>query len=149
MLTLRTFVAVSAMLLSSSAFAQSITGVQGQTPAEREVRAAEDQMHKAYVAGDKELFRSLYTDDSTFTYSRGETVSRDERVRRLGAFKDLRDEIASIKVVGDVALVRCISRYSNQTQPGETQITILRVWQQRAGKWQVLAFQSTPVVSAK
>jgi len=140
-------VVVLSMLLtgSSTVPAQQITGVSGQTPIEREVRAAEGQMHKAYVAGDQALFRSLYAEDSTFTYSSGITVGREERVKGLRAFKDLRDEIVSIKVLGDVALVRCISRYSNATAAGETQITILRVWRKQNGKWQVVVFQSTPL----
>jgi uncharacterized protein (TIGR02246 family) len=139
----------AAVSMSGSAVAGQVTGVQGQTPTEREVRAAEEQMHKAYATGDKALFSSLYADDSTFTYSRGETVGRDERVKRFSEpFKNLRDEIVSIKVLGDIALVRCLSKYSNATTTGDTEITILRVWQKRQGKWVVVAFQSTPVTRA-
>ena len=45
-----------------------------QNAAEREIRSAEEQMHAAYVRADKKLFRSLYADDSTFTYWTGQTV---------------------------------------------------------------------------
>lgn len=129
----------------------SITGVAGQSAAEKEVRAAEEQMHEAYVTGNVPLFASLYAEDSTFTYSSGATVSGKERTNALkeqadaGAFKDLRDEIVSIRVLRDVALVRCISRYTNITTPGESHLNILRVWHKRDGKWQVVAFQSTAV----
>lgn len=147
MLSSRVLASVSIVWLCAyAAHAEQLTGVQGQSPSEREVRAAEEQMHKAYATGDRTLFASLYADDSTFTYSRGETVGREERVTRFSEpFKNLRDEIVSIKVLGDVALVRCLSRYSNTTRPGDTELTILRVWQKRQGKWVVVAFQSTPI----
>ena len=149
MVILRMLIGACLVLSGSVVSAQSIAGVQGRTTAEREVRAAEDQMHKAYVAGDKEAFRNMYTDDSTFTYNSGLTVDRETRVKGLYAFKDLNDEILSITMAGsDVALVRCISKYSNATQPGTTHLTILRVWHKRNGKWQVLAFQSTVVRQA-
>ena len=122
----------------------SISGERGRTAAEQEVRAAEELMHKAYVAGDAKAFRGLYTDDSTFTYSSGSTVGPDERAKSVRAFPDLKDEIVSIKVLGDLALVRCISEYSNTKGTAKDRITVLRVWQKRGGKWQVVAFQATP-----
>jgi uncharacterized protein (TIGR02246 family) len=140
---------VGVLSLTTASDAQEITGYAGNTPAEREVRAAEERMHQAYVAGDAKAFRSLYADDSTFTYSTGRTVGPDERVKDLRAFKNLRDEIVSIKMIGtDVALVRCISQYANATTPGESRITILRVWQKRDGQWKVIAFQGTPLTAA-
>jgi uncharacterized protein (TIGR02246 family) len=132
----------------------SITGVAGATPAAREVRAAEERMHQAYVTGDVALFASLYAEDSTFTYNNGRTVTGRERVEAFkkqaatpGAFKDLRDEIVSITMLSDtIALVRCTSRYTLVSQPGVTaHLNILRVWQKRGGRWQVVAFQSTAV----
>ncbi|MGE0462501.1 MAG: nuclear transport factor 2 family protein [Vicinamibacterales bacterium] len=134
--------------------AQSITGAAGQTPAEREVRAAEEQMHKAYASGDVALFTSLYAADGTFTYSRGATVTSQQRIKDFATqakerrFTDLRDEIVSITVLGDVALVRCISRYSNPGGAPDSHLTILRVWHRRGGRWQVVAFQSTAVRAA-
>lgn len=134
--------------------AQSINGAAGQTPAEREVRAAEEQMHRAYVSGDVPLFSSLYAADGTFTHSRGTTVTSQQRIADFAAqakekrFTDLRDEIVSITVLGDVALVRCISRYSNPGGAPPSHLTILRVWHKRGGRWQVVAFQSTAVRAA-
>jgi uncharacterized protein (TIGR02246 family) len=128
-----------------------ITGTTGQTVSEKEVRTAEEQMHRAYVTGDVALFSSLYSEDATFTYNSGQTVGAKERVARFaeqaksGAFKDLRDDIVSIATIGDVALVRCVSRYSSASGSGESHLTILRVWHKRNGRWQVVAFQSTAV----
>jgi uncharacterized protein (TIGR02246 family) len=149
--------AVAAVLLMASSAAQAqvsrgISGATGRTALEREVRAAEEQMHRAYVTGDVQVFASLYADDSTFTYNSGVTVTGKQRIEDFkkqaaaGGFKDLRDEIVSITTLGDaVALVRCTSRYSTQSRSGEAHLNILRVWHKRNGRWQVVAFQSTAV----
>lgn len=142
-------VALAATGRDASGQSASITGAAGSTALEREVRAVEEQMHKAYASGDVSLFASLYADDSTFTYNRGVTVTGKQRTAdfatqaKEGRFKDLRDEIVSITVLGDVALVRCVSRYSNPAPAPESHLNILRVWHKRGGRWQVVAFQST------
>lgn len=146
---------LAATAASADQSAARFAGVAGQTAAEREVRAAEEQMHQAYVTGDVALFSSLYAEDGTFTYNSGETVSAKERAvrfveqARTGSFGDLRDEIVSIKVLRDVALVRCTSRYRSRTGAADTHLNILRVWQKRAGRWQVVAYQSTAVRPAQ
>lgn len=128
-----------------------ITGATGQTAAEKEVRAAEEQMHNAYVTGDVPLFGRLYADGATFTYNSGRTVLKQARLddfatqAKAKAFRDLRDEIVSITVMGDVALARCTSRYSSLDTGKEVQLNILRVWHRVGGRWQVAAFQSTAV----
>jgi uncharacterized protein (TIGR02246 family) len=133
------------MVAAAPSSAQQIAGVTGNTAAEKEVRAAEEQMHNAYVSGDHKLFRNLFADDSTFTASNGTTIGPDRRVKGLRAYKDLQDEVVSIKVLGDVALVRTISRYASAEGKERAHLTILRVWHKRDGRWQVVAYQATSV----
>lgn len=112
--------------------------------AEREIRAAEQSMHEAYVKGDRTRFRALYADDATFTYSSGRTVGVDERVRGLGAFPDLRDSVAGVRIYGGAtAIVTMQSEYADSGRP--VRLQIIRVWVKQGTAWKVAAFQSTPV----
>lgn len=102
-------------------------------------------MHRAYVDHDTALFASLYADDATFTYSRGELVGKDERVKRFNApFVGLQDMVQKIRIYDDVAIVNALSTYPNAARTRIVAIQITRVWQKRNGRWQVVAFQSTP-----
>jgi uncharacterized protein (TIGR02246 family) len=115
--------------------------------AEKEIRAVEQQMHDAYAKGDQRLFASLYADDATFTYSGGKTVGKDERVKALTApFKNLKDEIQNVRVWGGTAVVNDRTDYDAQATGQHVALQVLRVWLKRDGKWQVVAFQSTPIV---
>jgi len=117
-----------------------------QNAAEREIRSAEEQMHAAYVRGDKKLFRSLYTDDSTFTYFNGMTVGPDERVSDLRAYPDLRDTVQRIRIFGDAAVVTMQSEFADQPRSADARRQISRVWIKRSGTWRVVSFQSTSIV---
>jgi uncharacterized protein (TIGR02246 family) len=116
-----------------------------QNAAEREIRSAEEQMHAAYVRADKKLFRSLYADDSTFTYWTGQTVGPDERVSDLRAYPDLRDTVQRIRIYGDVAIVTLRSEYADPPRPGNAHRQFTRVWVKRGGMWRVVLFQSTAI----
>jgi uncharacterized protein (TIGR02246 family) len=116
-----------------------------QTAAEREIRSAEEQMHAAYVRGDKKLFRNMYADDSTFTYWTGQTVGPDERVSDLRAYPDLRDTVQRIRIYGDVAIVTLRSEYADPPRQGNAHRQFTRVWVKTRRMWRVVLFQSTAI----
>lgn len=116
------------------------------TAGDAEIRRVEQQMHDAYVKHDVSLFASLYADDSTFTYSSGEVSGKAERVKRFTApYTDLKDDLQQIRISGDTAIVNDRSDYSS-SKGEHVALQITRVWLNRSGKWQVAAFQSTPIV---
>jgi uncharacterized protein (TIGR02246 family) len=132
-------------LAMAVAFSGGVWAWAADAAAEREIRAVEQQMHDAYVRHDVPLFASLYADDSTFTYSTGRTVGKNERVAGFTAqFSDLKDDLQRVRVYGDVAIVNDRSDYTNASKQ-HVAIQITRVWMKRGGKWQVVAFQSTPI----
>jgi uncharacterized protein (TIGR02246 family) len=114
--------------------------------AEREVRAAEQQMHEAYVKHDVVSFAKLYAEDATFTYSTGRVVGKVERVKDFTyPFTDLKDDLQNVRIYGDIAIVNDRSDYTANNSPEHVAIQITRVWRKQPGGWQVVAFQSTPV----
>jgi uncharacterized protein (TIGR02246 family) len=117
-----------------------------ESPAEKEVRAAEQQMHDAYVKHDVALFAKLYAEESTFTYASGQVVGKAERVKGFTyPFTDLKDEIQKVRVYGDFAIVNDRSDYTAHNTPDHVAIQITRVWRKQGGAWRVVAFQSTPI----
>jgi uncharacterized protein (TIGR02246 family) len=116
------------------------------SPAEREVRAAEQQMHDAYVKHDVALFAKLYTEDATFTYSTGKVVGKAERVKDFTyPFTDLKDDLQKVRIYGEFAIVNDRSDYTAHSSPDHVAIQITRVWRKGPSGWRVVAFQSTPI----
>ena len=119
---------------------------------EQAVLRAEDQITEAIAKGDADTLEKLWAPDYTFINPAGMLLTRDRRLRlmRSGVWKPdsyTRDDIR-IRVFGNTAVVTYhaieIGSMRGTGIPPERRGTT--VWVKRAGTWQAVAQETTPVV---
>lgn len=123
-------------------------------PRERAVLAALKTFEDAVLAGDTVTLKRVWADEYTFINARGTLVTR---AQRLANFASRATEVAealnrreiTVRVYGDNAVVRQLftlrGRYSGRVTDTEVWCSFVWVW--RAGRWQMVANQLTPVVA--
>lgn len=145
---MRTFIVAAFLAIPVIASAQptlTFAPTVSASPAAQEVRGMERQMHEAYFNGDMRRIRSLYADDSTFTFQTGRTLGPDERIKALRARPDLRTTVDNVRLYGDSTAIvngKVVLDVADGTQ---TRMQVVRVWVKQGGAWKVAAFQSTPL----
>ena len=109
----------------------------------------------AVLAGDTVTLKRIWADEYTFINARGMLVTR---AQRLANFASRATEVAQalnrreiiVQVYGDNATVRQLftlrGRYSGKVLDSEVRCSFVWVW--RAGRWQMVFNQLTPVVSS-
>ena len=128
---------------------------QPRGPRERAVLAALKTYEDAVLAGDTVTLKRIWADEYTFINARGMVVTR---AQRLANFASRATEVAEalnrreiiVQVYGDNATVRQLftlrGRYSGKVLDSEVRCSFVWVW--RAGRWQMVFNQLTPVVAS-
>jgi ketosteroid isomerase-like protein len=128
---------------------------------EREIRELEAQLNRAVVEGDRAFFERVLAADFTHTNHTGKFKTRAEWMaeNKFASSKEEPkpgktsyvvfdvDDLA-VRTYGETAVVTGRSTPKGQNAKGEPirgQYRFLRVWVQRQGKWQVVAFQGTRI----
>jgi uncharacterized protein (TIGR02246 family) len=117
------------------------------------VKALEVERFQAQEKNDFAALERLLADDLVYTHSSGNVDSKASYIESLRSGKSrylkiVTDEI-KVRVAGDVALIHGRGVFTLETnvngQKGENplKLSFLDVWQKRAGKWQMIAWQST------
>jgi hypothetical protein len=120
-----------------------------QTPAEKEVASAVDNLMKGFVDADKNLLDILTAEELIYGHSSGKVQNKTEFIDEVVSGKPLDYlkidlEGQTIKVTGKIAVVRHIfnAETSSGGTPGKLRIGIMQVWQNQKGKWKLLARQA-------
>ena len=108
---------------------------------------------QAILAGDVGELARMWTDDYTFINPQGVLVTRAQRLANfasgntnVGVIDDERE--ITVRVYGDMAVVQNLStlRGTFSGAPTDTDLRGTFVWVRRAGRWQLVTNQLTPVV---
>ena len=120
--------------------------------AEQEIRVLLDELAAAHLRGDADALDRLRADDIVFTTADGRAL---EKAEMQGAQGDLvlpmyvHDDVR-VRVYGDAAVatgrIRSEGTFRGQPRGGRTRFR--RVFVRRGGRWQLVANQLTPIVSA-
>jgi ketosteroid isomerase-like protein len=129
--------------------------------AEREIRALEAQLSRAVVAGDRAFFERVLAADFTHISHAGKFKTRaewmaEEKVEnRQGkpqagktTYEAFDVDDLAVRIYGETAVVTGRSTPKGRNARGEPirgQYRFLRVWVQRDGRWQAVAFQGTRI----
>jgi len=123
-------------------------------PRERSVLAALKTFEDAVVVGDTVTLKRVWADEYTFINARGTLVTRAQRLANFASgatdvAEALNRRDITVRVYGDNATVRQLftlrGRYSGRVTDTEVWCSFVWVW--RAGRWQMVANQLTPVVA--
>ncbi len=113
------------------------------------VKAAELQRFEAGVKVDLDLLGKLLGDDLTYTHSTGALQTKAQLLADLKSgklqFKKIEPGDLQVRVFGATALINGTAKFSVVSN-GEAKDVNLRftdVWVNRAGRWQMVAWQST------
>ena len=122
-------------------------------PRERAVLDAVEAYHRALIAKDAKALERIYASDYTFINDKGQLVTRAQRLANLAsqstqvaAIDNVRE--MTVRVFGDHALVqnRMTLRGQYSGRPTDTDARVGYLWAWRAGRWQLVTNQVTPVL---
>ena len=153
---MKRFVPITLLIISaiSMAAAQSRTGkftIAGRTAAEkteRELRALEEKRRQAIKEGDEKTLDQIYADDFSAIAGSGQLITKDQLMsvfkRNDPRINFLTDEI-SVRIFGSTAIFtgRLVGKTPNGEVVSASRFT--HVFVKRAGRWQCVAGQSTPL----
>jgi hypothetical protein len=158
---MRRFILILASGIAALSFASARSEDDRNVRAEREVRELENQLGRAVVQGDRAFFERVLAADFTHTSHAGKFKTRAEWMAETKSASPKEaprsgktsytvfdvDDLA-VRVYGETAVVTGRSTPKGQNAKGEPirgHYRFLRVWVQRQGKWQVVAFQGTRI----
>ena len=129
----------------------STTEALSQSADEKAVAAAIENLRKAMIAGDPAQLKSITTADLSYGHSNALLENQDEFVDQFvtgkSVFKTIKLSDQSIKIVGDVAVVRhrLTADTNNSNVTGTVDLSILLVWKKQKGEWKLLARQAVKI----
>jgi uncharacterized protein (TIGR02246 family) len=138
------------LLLACAAFGEDVSQ---QADARAEVDKMQDEYLAALLDSDVAKLAKIWTDDYTFTSSRGMFLSKDDQLKNYetGAteLRSIKETDHDIRLYGDdtaivTGQVTLQAKYSGQ--PGSGDYRYIIVWVKRGDRWQVAASQITPIV---
>ena len=121
--------------------------------AKDQVGVATERLRLAMISPDAVALAALLADELSYGHSDGKIDTKASITASLldGASDFVNVELSeqTVAVVGDVALVRhrLVADTNDSGKPGHVTLKILLVWQQRAGKWVLLARQAVRVAA--
>jgi ketosteroid isomerase-like protein len=121
------------------------------TDAIQDIHDLEERRRAAMIAADVAALDTLCADELAYTHSNASVDGKADYIAKVGnGFFDYRELTFSdqqIRLVGEVALVtgRMTGDIVMGGQPRKLNGQTTVVWIRNAGRWQMLAFQSTPV----
>jgi ketosteroid isomerase-like protein len=127
--------------------------VQTAADVEREVREADAERVRALLANDFPALERILADDLTYVHSNGhlDTKTSYIDVLRSGATRYLTMDMSdvSVRALGEAAVIN--ATFNARVQVGDREINptprVLIVYARRAGRWQMVAWQSTPIAT--
>jgi ketosteroid isomerase-like protein len=158
---MRRFILILAAGIAAVSVSSGRSDEDRNTRAEREVRELEDRLNRAVVEGDRAFFERVLAPDFTHTSHTGKFKSRSEWMaeNKFASSKEEPkpgktsyvvfdvDDLA-VRIYGETAVVTGRSTPKGRNSKGEPirgQYRFLRVWVQRQGQWQVVAFEGTRI----
>lgn len=143
------FIVVLAVLLSAAA-----AGLRAAQPAgtEAELRALEEKLARAWVAGDRPFIEGLLAADWSVTDAAGQVLTKDQVLTQTFASSERTiDSMAiddvRVRLLGSTAVVtgrtRATGRYRGQS--GSAILRFTDVFAQRDGHWQIVASHGSAV----
>ena len=118
----------------------------------QDIRALEDRRYKAMVSADRPVLEELLADDLIYTHSNAVIDSKQSYIDGIlggkWAYAAAERPVENIDVFGDCARVTGHVRLTLKNADGTTRGVngrFLNLWLKRNGKWQLAAWQSTPI----
>ena len=118
----------------------------------QDIRALEDRRYKAMVSADRPVLEELLADDLIYTHSNAVIDTKQSYIDGIlggkWAYAAAERPIENIDVFGDCARVTGHVRLTLKNPDGTTRGVngrFLNLWLKRNGKWQLAAWQSTPI----
>jgi len=130
----------------------STTQVLSQSADEKAVASAVEKLRKAMVAGDPASLKAIVAEDLSYGHSNALLENREEFIDQFvtgkSVFKTINLTEQTIKIVGDVAVVRhrLTGDTNNSNVPGKVDLSILMVWKKQNGDWKLLARQAVKIL---
>jgi uncharacterized protein (TIGR02246 family) len=128
--------------------------VQTAADVEREVREADAGRVKALLANDLAALELLLADDLTYVHSNGMLDTKASYIEglRSGASRYLTMDMSEVTVRAlgeDTALINAKFEATVQVRGGvvNPKPRVLIVYARREGRWQMVAWQSTPIAN--
>jgi ketosteroid isomerase-like protein len=121
------------------------------TAAIQEIRDLEERRRRAMIAADVPELEALCADALAYTHSNAAVDGKADYIAKVGNgyfdYRELTFSDQQIRLVADVALVtgRMTGDILMGGQPRRLNGQTTVVWIRHAGRWQLLAFQSTPL----
>lgn len=134
--------------------AQTLQGTQASNSSnvEQVIRRLEDESRVATLKNDAAVIDRLLADNWMNTNANGTVTTKAQLMALLksGTFKimSIENDDVLVRVYGDAAIVtgRSTSRREGEEGTAVTrQVRFTRVWAKLAGRWQVVAAQTTPI----
>jgi ketosteroid isomerase-like protein len=127
--------------------------VQTAADVEREVRDADAGRVKALLDNDFPALEALLGDDLTYVHSNGHLDTNATYIEglRAGASRYLTMDMSEVTVraMGDTAVIN--AKFNARVKVGDREINptprVLIVYAKREGRWQMVAWQSTPLAN--
>ena len=117
-----------------------------------EILALENRRYKAMVAADRATLEELFADDLIYTHSNAVIDTKKSYIDGIiggrWAYAAVERPEEKIDVFGDCARVTGHVRLTLKNADGTTRSVnarFLNLWLKRNGKWQLAAWQSTPI----
>lgn len=111
----------------------------------------ESQIATAVIRKDKEFIQRVFGDDFVYTGVRGEMKRKEDILTELTSgklkFTELKFDNQQVRIYGEAAIVTGRATTKGQSPQGEIRgaFRYTRVYIQRDGRWQLVAFQGTPI----
>jgi len=127
--------------------------VQTAADVEREVREADAGRVTALLENDFAALEALLGDDLTYVHSNGHLDTKSSYIEglRSGASRYLSMDMADVNVraLGDIAVIN--AKFDARVLARGTEVNpkprVLIVYAKRDGRWQMVAWQSTPIAT--
>ena len=118
----------------------------------QDILALENRRYKAMVEADRAVLEELFADDLVYTHSNAVVDSKksyiDGIIGKRWHYAAIERPEERIEVFGDCARVIGHVRLTLNNADGSTRRVngrFLNLWLKRDGKWQLAAWQSTPI----
>ncbi len=115
------------------------------------VLAAEDRRYEALIGPDLAALDRLFAEQLSYAHSSGIRDTKDEYLAKIESgyyvYRRVDHQVERVELAGDSAVV--VGRMTADLDVGGTAKTIdnlaLAVWTRTTGRWQLLAYASTPL----
>src|SRR3954462_1400005 len=140
---------LSSLLLAVAVPAAGAAPKPPKTTAADAVKAAELKRFEAAEKDDLDLLGKTLADDLTYTHSTGVLQTKAQFLDDLKSgklkFKKIEPSDLQVRVYGTTAIINGTAKLAvvSDGQPKDVSIRFTDVWVNRAGRWQMVAWQST------